>query len=54
MTLDEANLIWMDCYGPGATGWGNYTSEQRLQAIEVRSGGSDAGSWGIWNISDRD
>ena len=55
MTLDEANLIWNDCYNSADLNlWHNYTTEQRLEAIEVRSGGPDAGCWGIWNISDRD
>lgn len=56
MTLEEANRIWNDCYGNtnDLSLWNNYTTEQRLQAIEVRSNGSDGGTWGIWNISDRD
>ncbi|MGA1544647.1 MAG: hypothetical protein ACO388_07485 [Saprospiraceae bacterium] len=41
MTLTEANAIWEACYAdPEGKGWSLYTSAQRLQAIEVRSGDS--------------
>jgi hypothetical protein len=41
MTLDEANAIWEACYGDtSGNGWNLYSSAQRLEAIEIRSGGS--------------
>ena len=55
MTLETANKIWNDCYGdPTGSKWGDYTSAQRLKAIEVRDNHANGGQWGIWNISDRD
>ena len=58
MTIETANLIWNACYGSNlasetAEGWATYTSEQRMQAIEVRNAHA-SGGWGVWNISDRD
>lgn len=39
MTLTEANQIWFDCYqSTDLTLWDKYTSDQRLVAIQVRSG----------------
>ena len=60
MTITEANKIWEACYGPEswdietwADAWDSYTQAQREQAIATRDA-SVAGSWGTWNISDRD
>ena len=60
MTIDQANEIWNACYGPEswdietwADAWDSYTQAQREQAIATRDA-SVAGSWGTWNISDRD
>lgn len=55
MTLQEANQIWNACYGTesSADSWDAYTRQQREQAMATRDA-SVAGSWGIWNISDRD
>ncbi len=58
MTITEANAIWNACYGAEPTSawadaWDTYTAAQREQAIATRAA-SVAGSWGIWNISDRD
>ena len=54
MTLETANLIWNDCYAStDLTLWNQYTSAQRLQAIETRDAHANGG-WGVWNISDRD
>jgi hypothetical protein len=59
MTLDEANTIWNACYGSclaseTAEGWAKYTSAQRLEAIDTRDAHANGGTWGTWNISDRD
>jgi hypothetical protein len=59
MTIQEANQIWNACYGTEswasgwADAWDSYTQAQREQAIATRDA-SVAGSWGTWNISDRD
>jgi hypothetical protein len=55
MTIETANKIWNDCYNSSDLSlWNNYTSAQRLQAIETRDAHANGGQWGIWNISDRD
>jgi hypothetical protein len=55
MTIETANKIWNDCYNSSDFSlWNNYTSAQRLQAIETRDAHANGGQWGIWNISDRD
>ena len=60
MTITEANQIWEACYGPEswdievwADAWDSYTQAQREQALTTRNA-SVTGSWGTWNISDRD
>jgi hypothetical protein len=57
MTITEANEIWNACYGDNVTdGWERYTSWQRLEAIDTRQLEHERqnGSWGSWNVSDRD
>jgi len=55
MTIDQANQIWNDCYASTDLSlWSQYTSAQRLQAIETRDAHANGGQWGVWNISDRD
>ena len=55
MTIDQANQIWNDCYNSDDLSlWNNYTSAQRLEAIKTRDNHANGGTWGVWNISDRD
>lgn len=55
MTIEQANQIWFDCYqSTDLSLWDRYSTDQRLEAIQVRDAHANGGQWGVWNISDRD
>lgn len=57
MTLDQAEAIWMECYGETDAdalwdAWERYDERTRAEAIRVRDA-ANLPSWGVLVVSDR-